>query len=125
MLAAAAFDGDDLVLGAIVERNALFAALGIESIRYLPGTWMTLRDGRIARTPAAACSNGPEDSRPERTLAGVRPPYRRSSPRSRPVPSAAMDCGALAARLDCRSRSNVSGLDPVPAADSTRRGFRR
>lgn len=52
-IAAATFDGDDLVLGAIAERNALFAALGLESIRYLPGTRITLRDGSIARTRAA------------------------------------------------------------------------
>jgi ketosteroid isomerase-like protein len=47
-------DGDDLVLGAIVERNAFFAAVGVPEVRYLPGTRMTLRDGLVARTVPAA-----------------------------------------------------------------------
>jgi len=49
----ARYEGEDLVLGTIVERNALFEALGIEAVRYLPGTRMRLRDGKVARTQAA------------------------------------------------------------------------
>jgi len=43
-------EGDDLVLGPVVERNALLDALGVGPVRHPAGTRFTLEDGRIART---------------------------------------------------------------------------
>ncbi|RMG68240.1 MAG: nuclear transport factor 2 family protein [Calditrichaeota bacterium] len=45
--------GDTIVVDAIVEKNAFFQALGVDSVRYRPGTRFVLRGGKIALTAVA------------------------------------------------------------------------
>lgn len=45
--------GDTIIIDSIIERNRFFRALGIDEVRYKPGSRFILRDGRIAGTYAA------------------------------------------------------------------------
>lgn len=47
-------EGDTIVIDSIVERNEWFTALGLDEVRYMPGTRFVLEEGRIAGIYPAA-----------------------------------------------------------------------